>query len=94
MWSKLDSLSSKQSVGRGMASAVQAGIVCLEAEKYSPGLFRALTLKNGVMNIEVSLANRMQFTLIEAALLNHLKTFATEKKLPVPTRFRLTNPQV
>lgn len=94
MWSKLDSLSKKQSVGRGMASAVQAGLVCLEAEKFAPNLFRAVSLKNGVLTLEVNLAHRLELTLVEQRLLSHLQEFATQRNLPVPTRFRLTNPPV
>ncbi len=92
MWNKLSKITTSKHASQGLSPMVTAGIVCLEAEKFAPGLFRAVSLKNEVMNLQVSHANRLKFTLIESRLLAHLKAFATAKNLPYPTCFRLTIP--
>lgn len=92
MWNKLSNITTSKHASQGLSPVVEAGIVCLEAEKFAPGLFKAVSLKNGLMTLQVTHANRLKLTLVESKLLTHLKTFATEKNLPFPTRFRLTIP--
>jgi hypothetical protein len=92
MWNKLSKIATSKQATQGLSPMVAAGMVCLEAEKFSPGLFRAISLKNGTMTLQVALPKRLSLTLVEGQLLSHLKTWATERNLPFPTRFRLTIP--
>jgi hypothetical protein len=91
MWSKLTSISSKQSSQRGIASSIAAGMVCLEVGVFTKNLARGVSLKNNTLTVEVDVQDRLRFALIEEALLLHLITFASEKGLPKPSRIRLTN---
>ncbi|CAN5193304.1 hypothetical protein BH11PAT4_BH11PAT4_5800 [soil metagenome] len=92
MWNKLDKIATSKHASQGLSPMVAAGMVCLEAEKFAPGLFRAISLKNGVMTLQVDLQKRLNLTLIEGSLLAHLKSYATARNLPSPSRFRLTIP--
>lgn len=78
---------------RGVGGAVAAGLVCHEAEKRYPDLFRAVSLKSGILHLEIFKKNLLQFKLIEGSLLRELQDFSTKRELPVPSRYRLTEPR-
>lgn len=89
-WKKSESLIGKQLHRHGLHRAVQAGLVCQEAERLYPNLFRATSVVNGSLRVTVPLEKQVAFRLIEGKLLQELQGFATARGLPVPTRVRLT----
>jgi hypothetical protein len=89
-WKSAHSLAGGQHNRRGLHASLEAGRLCLEAERRHPGLFHAVSVRNGVMHLEVSPASIMKFKLVEGKLLKDLIAFATPHNLPVVTRFRLT----
>ena len=58
-----------------------------------PGLFRAISLKNDVLHIEIAKPNLLEFKLSEGKLLQELQEFAEARQLPIPARYRLTFPR-
>lgn len=89
-WKKSDSLFGRQLRQHGLGKAVVAGMVCQEAERLYPGLFRATALVNGALRVTVTPENQIPFRLIEGKLLEELKAYTTPRQLPIPTRIRLT----
>lgn len=89
-WKKGESLIGKQLQRHGLARAVTAGMVCQEAERLYPGLFKATSLVGETLKVTLPPENQIQFRLIEGKLLAELKAFAEARNLPIPTRTRLT----
>jgi hypothetical protein len=89
-WKKSTDIATRQFNRHGLGKAVAAGLVCQEAERLYPSLFRALSIKNQVLHLEVSKANQLDLKLIEGKLLQELAAFAKAKNIPIPQRIRLT----
>jgi hypothetical protein len=89
-WKKSDSLIARQLNHHGLADAVAASAVCREAERLYPGLFKAISLKNGILHLETDYAQQLEIKLIEGKLLDDLNRFADIKNLPPTSRIRLT----
>jgi hypothetical protein len=89
-WKKSDSIVSKRFTQRGLGGAIMAGLVCQEANRLYPNLFKAVSLKNGVLHLEISKSEQLNLKLIEGKLLAELNEYAKARNLPVPTRIRLT----
>ncbi len=89
-WKKSDSLISNQLLRHGLGPTVIAFTLCQEAERLYPGLLKATSFVDGTLRVSVLRENQMAFRIIEGKLLAEMKVFATEKKLPVPARIRLT----
>jgi hypothetical protein len=89
-WKKTDALFNTQANRQGLGKALNAGMVCQEAERLYPQLFKATSLVGNTIRISVLVENQMSFRLIEGKLLIELKAFAEPRTLPVPTRCQLT----
>lgn len=89
-WKKSDSIVTKRFNQRGLGAALMAGLVCQEADRLYPTLLHAVSLKNGVLHVEIEKSNQLNLKLIEGKLLAELASFASARHLPVPTRLRLT----
>jgi hypothetical protein len=89
-WKKASSLASNQYAKRGFQASVLAGAICKEAEIRYPGLYRAVSVRKGIMHLEVSPAKIMEFKMIEGTLLKELQTWATKTGFGIVTGFRLT----
>ena len=74
----------------GLKPMVEAGQICLEAERLYPSLFRAISTRNQYLHLELKKADCPKFKLIEGKLLEDLNGFAVANNLPQITRIRLT----
>lgn len=89
-WKKPDSLVGASLARHNLTAAVQAGLVCQEAERRYPGLFRAISIVRGSLHIHTTPEQVIPFRLIEGKLLTELATYAKSNHLPIPTKIRLT----
>jgi hypothetical protein len=89
-WKKSDSLIGGQLRRHGLSRAVTAGIVCQEAERLYPNLFKATSLVGETLKVTILPKNQIPFRLIEGKLLAELQAFAEFRSLPFPTKTRLT----
>lgn len=89
-WKRSDDLSLIRLRQRKLDGSLQAGLVCREAERLYPGIFRAVSVSRGVLHLEIKKKNQLSLKMVEGKLLQELQQFAQEKYLPVPTRIRLT----
>lgn len=89
-WKSTKTILGAENNRRGLQPSIMAGLVCNEAEKRYPSLFRAISLRRGVLHLEISKKNQLELRLIEGKLLEELGVFAKERNLPLPTRIRLT----
>ena len=93
-WNKLSNLVTKRHSQRGLGPSIAAGMICQKAESLYPDMFKAVSLRNGLLTIAVHTRNRLKFKLIEGALLAALTEYAAAEHLPNPERIRLTDQQV
>ena len=89
-WKRSDGLSGNRFRHHGLDKALAAGRVCHQAEQLYPNLFRAVSLANGVLHLEITKRNQLPLKMIEGKLLEDLQAFSTDQKLPTATRIRLT----
>jgi hypothetical protein len=89
-WKKGSGLIGGSLSRHGLSQAIAAGLVCQEAERLHPKMFRATSLVNGVLRVTVPLRNQAELRLIEGKLLRDVAVYATQQNLPVPTSIRLT----
>lgn len=74
----------------GLGAILVAGQVCMQAEKLYPGLFKAVSLKNGCLHLEILKKDQLKLTMIQGKLINDLQTYAKAHNLPEINRIRLT----
>jgi|GEM_PF-5316674 len=89
-WNKASSLASDLNTKRGLQASVLAGALCKQAELLYPGLFHAVSVRKGVLRLEVPAANMIQCKLIEGELQKELQTWAARHNFPVITKVTLT----
>ena len=93
-WNKSDLLLKRRLAHHGIGEMVEAGILCQEAERLLPDLFRAVSVKDQVLHLEIRKENILALKMQEGRLLQDLNTYANLKKLPNLSRIRLTFGQV
>ena len=89
-WKHISSLATNIHIKRGLQASILAGVLCKEAEKLYPDMFRAISLKQGRMHIEIPPAHLVSFKLIEGHLLTNLQIYGKKHGLPTITGFTLT----
>lgn len=89
-WKKTDDLLKKRLNQHGLGPMVEAGIICSHAESLYPGLFRAVSVRDGCFTVEITKANQVSFTLIKGKLQQELNDHAKRHNLKPITRIRLT----
>ncbi|MCC2631770.1 MAG: hypothetical protein K0S20_469 [Patescibacteria group bacterium] len=89
-WKKTDFLIKRRLRQHGLGELVESSLLCAKAEELYPKMFSAVSVKNGVMHIELSKQNQLAFTFIRGKLLGELQTHAKELNIPGIERFRLT----
>ena len=89
-WKKTDSLLKRRLNQHGLAGIVEASSICKKAEELRPGLFRAVSVRNDVLHLELSKANLLTFKMSEGQLLQALNAYAKQKGIPPISRLRLT----
>lgn len=90
-WKAAGNLAARNHASRGVGASVAAGLVCQEAERLYPGLYKAVSLRNGTLKLAISPENLVACKLVEGDILARTAAFAKERSLPVPTRIRLTD---
>jgi len=89
-WNKASSLASASHAKRGLQESVVAGALCKQAETLYPNLFHAVSVRKGIMHLEVTAANLLACKLIQGQLLQQLQTWAARHDFLVPSGIRLT----
>lgn len=69
---------------QGIGAQLDAASVCRFADTLYPGLYRAVSVRDGVLKVEVAAAQLGSFRVIEGALLP-----AVQKKYPQVARLRV-----
>ncbi|MEI6478453.1 MAG: hypothetical protein WCO52_05710 [bacterium] len=89
-WKKTSQLISKNMYRNGLGPILIAGQVCREAERLYPGLYKAVSLKDGCLNLEIQRTDRLKLVMIQGKLIEDLKAYSTAQNLPPIDRIRLT----
>ena len=74
----------------GLGELALAGALCRQAELLFPNQFKAISLREHVMHIQVSELKLLAFKHIQGKLQNELNLFAVSRQLPSVERFKLT----
>jgi hypothetical protein len=89
-WKKTDLLVKKRLNQHGLGVLVEAGVLCQKAEELLPGVFKAVSVRNAALHLELTKENLLAFKMVEGQLMHDLNQFASTKKLPGIKRIRLT----
>ena len=89
-WHSTSNLFIKRLNQKGLSSQVLAGLLCHEAERLYPGLFEAVSVRQGCLHVAVEPSKAIGFKLIEGKLLKEINQYAENQNLPLLTSFRLT----
>jgi hypothetical protein len=90
-WKKTDQLVGSRFRANNLDSAIAAGRACKEAERLYPGLFRAVSIRGGIMTVAVPPGGRIAVKMIEGALVPTLNAFSKERGLPEVSRLKIVN---
>lgn len=75
---------------KGLAQVLDATSLCCKAEQLAPGLFKAISVRNGVLHIEIHKSKTLALKLVEGLMLAELNAFAATRHLTPITKIRLT----
>jgi hypothetical protein len=94
-WSPLSDLIPKRLNQHHLMPVITAGKICQQAELIAlnlkkPGLFQAISVKNGILHLKVHPAKLIELKLIEGKVLEDLNLWLLTEKLPALKRIRLT----
>ena len=89
-WQRTENILHRRLNQHGLTGQVQAGQICLQAEHLYPGLFRAVSVRQACLHLELERGQAILFKMIEGKLLQELAEFAKHKNLPEIERVRLT----
>lgn len=89
-WHRIDKLTHRSFTRRGLDASILAGRICHQAEALYPNLFRAISLRNETLHLEVAASQQLAFRMVEGKLLQELANYATTHQLPTVKRIRLT----
>lgn len=73
-----------------LSKEIVATNICVEAEKMFPGLFRAVSVKNNILHLELKMQDMMNFKMIEGKLLTDINTYSKSNSLGLIEQIRLT----
>lgn len=93
--SPLSDLITKRLNQHHLMPVITAGKICQQAEKIAfelnkPGLFTAISVKNGTLHLKVHPAKLIELKLIQGKLLEDLNSWLLTQKLPPLRQIRLT----
>ena len=86
---------SKRFKQHGLGGIIQAGQICLQAEKILPGLYQAISVRKNkagkhILFLSISKGNLKQFKLQEGTLFDEINNFCSSRKYPAIDRLQLT----
>ena len=89
-WKQIDILARHRLAQHGLTSITIAGLLCRQAELLYPGLFLAISVRKGVLHIQVEDTSLLLFKTIQGPLVQRLNVYALRCKLPLVESVRLT----
>ena len=93
-WKKTDALLMRRLTQYGLTEMVEAGLLCQKAEELLPNLFRAVSVKNNILHLEIPRSQVLHLKMREGWLMDELNTFSLQKGLPLISHIRLTFTQL
>lgn len=90
VWNSASNLASRNHGRRGLGASITSGLVCQEAERLGGSLFRAISVRNGVLKVAASTQNLLAIKLEEGRILAELNQYCQAQGLPHIDRLRLT----
>lgn len=89
-WKQIDVLARHRLAQHGLSSITIAGLLCRQAELLYPNLFLAVSVRKGVLHIQVEDTLLLHFKSIQGPLVQDLNAYALRLKLPSIQAVRLT----
>ena len=89
-WKQIDVLARHRLAQHGLSSITIAGLLCRQAELLYPNLFSAVSVRKGVLHIQVEDTSLLLFKKIQGPLVQGLNVYAVKLKLPSIQAIRLT----
>ena len=89
-WKAVDNLARTRFNQKGLGAVMDATSVCSKADDLAAGLFRAVSVRNGVLHVCLHRSHSLSFKLIQGKLLQELNVFAASRNLPAIEKVRLT----
>ncbi len=88
-WNKTGGIAGKKFTSGGLDRTLAAGMVCHEAERLYPDMFKAVSIKAGVLTLAIQRADTIKVKGIEGPLVTTLRTYSTTRNLPLVERVKL-----
>lgn len=73
-----------------LSKEILAVNICVEAERMFPGLFKAISVKDKTLHLEIKAQDIINFKMIEGKLLTDLNTYTKNSSLDSIEQIRLT----
>jgi hypothetical protein len=89
-WKPFSELSNRQFRGKGLHETIQAGLVCRAADQLHPDWYRAISIKQGLLTLQVIPEHLLDTKLAEGTILHAVQEYCQSQNLPSPSRIRLT----
>ncbi len=90
-WNPVGKLSHRQFARRGLDASLTAGTLCKEAERLYPGMFEAVSLRNGILKLRLPPSQLLALKMVEGNLIAKLNEYALARQLPKVTAIRVTD---